>query len=85
MVHNSRSLVRTLEAFIVGNVSSAPRSFSVSDPKADGSVTVRFRSSAAVSALELSDVFGAALVGTGRCFKRTDDDRFRLPLGQFAT
>lgn len=83
MVHNAKALTKALEAFVLENVSGHRTSFQVSDPKSDGTVFVRFRSSPCDPAVVLAGGFSRALSARNLAFVQTEDNKFRLPLAQF--
>lgn len=83
MVHDSKRLTQALIDFIMSNVSGHRTSFEVSGPKRDGTICVRFRSSPVDSSLELSFRFADVMTRATKDFVQTDDNKFRLALGQF--
>jgi hypothetical protein len=84
MFHNSRAMKQDLVDFITAHVTGHRVAFDLSNVKGDGSVTVRFRSSTEESSDELSYRFHAALNARMMDFVQTDDNKFRVPLAQFA-
>jgi hypothetical protein len=83
MVHNSKALLKSLEQFILDNVTGHRSAFEVSGVKQDGTVFVRFRSSPVESSLQLAFNFIHALNNRNAQFVQTDDCKFRLALDQF--
>lgn len=76
--------MKSLEAFIMPAVTHWRFAFEISDVKSDGTVFVRFRSTANQSSISLAEAFRDALSGLGMLFEQTDDNKFRLALDQFS-
>lgn len=85
MVHYSNARIETLTRFIMDNVPGCTRSaVEVSPVKRDGTVFVKFRSSAEATAVQLTSSFAEALLAAGKAHVPIDVNKIRVPLEQFA-
>lgn len=85
MVHHSNARTATLTRFIMDNVPGCTSAaLEVSPVKRDGTVFIKFRSSAEASAAQLTSSFAEALREAGRAYAQVDVNKVRLPLEQFA-
>lgn len=59
------------------------RPFAISSPRSDGTVVIRFRSTDAISAVELAERVAKTLTRWGNEFTQVDDVRIVFPLSAY--
>lgn len=83
MVSYSQLRILALYKFIAEQVQCPKGAATVSDPKGDGTVFVKFTSRTGFSSNDMSRRFSRSLEGTDRRAVQTDTNKFRLALDQF--
>jgi len=81
VVHNSRRLLKELNALLLGAHSSCQ--FETSDVRKDGTVIVKCRSTTNASAVETAERMAFDLTMCCIDFTQVDDVRLSVPIAQF--